>query len=59
MGPAEWRSQTVDDRALMVAYELFNATRDAYRDEWKEERRGKKNVDGINPYEAMKAQMGL
>jgi len=56
--PRCWREQPADDRALMVAFDLFCNTRDAYREEWKEEKRAKKDKP-INPYEAMKQQMGL
>jgi hypothetical protein len=52
----------MDDRAMMMAYDLFNNTRDAYREEWKEarsEKEKKRKEKGINPYEAMKQQMQL
>jgi len=57
LAPGQWRAASLDDRALMMAFELFTQTRDAYRDEWKEDQRKQKDK-GINPYEAMKRQMG-
>lgn len=63
LAPREWREATVDDRALMMAYELFTNTRDAYREEWKEDYRERqksgKAKKGMNPYEAMKRRIGL
>ena len=56
-GP-QWRSLPLDDRAQIMAYELAETTLSAYREEWKEERR-KKKEKGVNPYDLMKAQMGL
>ena len=31
--PREWREEPFDDRALMLAYELFCSTREAYQQE--------------------------
>jgi hypothetical protein len=61
MTPRQWREADVDDRARMMAFELFCQTRDAYRDEWKEDwrKRNEKGGGGVNPYEAMKKQMGM
>jgi hypothetical protein len=56
--PRAWRGASLDDRALMLAYELFEQTRGAYRQEWREKHR-KNEEKGANPYEAMKRQMGL
>ena len=58
--PQEWRRESVDDQALMIAYEMFCATRESYKFEWQEQR-VKRNVKGggENPYQAMKRQMGL
>lgn len=42
----------------MLAYELFNNTRDAYRMEYSETKK-KKQEKGTNPYEAMRRQIGL
>lgn len=56
--PATWRKMSMDDRAQVMAFELVHRTQEAYRQEWKEERR-KKQEKGPNPYEQMKASMGL
>ena len=58
MNLREWRAETVDDRALMMAFEFFTNTREAFRQEWQEQRR-KKDEKGVNPFDAMKRQMGL
>ena len=39
--PREWRAETVDDRALMQAFTLFEATIEARRQEWHEQKREK------------------
>lgn len=59
--PAQWRAQSVDDRALMLALGLFENTREAYREEFMESARSKVKGTGpgINPLQAMKAKMGL
>jgi hypothetical protein len=47
---------------MMMAYDLFNNTRDAYREEWKEASAAKekrRKEKGVNPWEAMKQEMGL
>ncbi len=63
LSPRGWRQEPVDDRAMMMAFELFTNTRDAYREEWKEEQRERaksgKAKKGMNPYEAMKKSMGI
>jgi len=56
--PREWRAESEDDRALMMAFEFFTNTREAYRQEWQEQKRNK-DEKGPNPFEAMKRQMGL
>ena len=56
--PREWREEPFDDRALMLAYELFCSTREAYQQEWQELKR-KKTEKGSNPFDDMKRQMGL
>jgi len=58
MTPREWREEPFDDRALMLAYELFCSTREAYQQEWQELKR-KKAEKGSNPFDDMKRQMGL
>jgi hypothetical protein len=54
----------VDDRALMMAFEMFNGTLESYRQEWKEARRKqdsdrKAGRSGVNPYHNLLAGMGL
>jgi hypothetical protein len=47
--PREWREESVDDRALMLAFVLFEGTLDARRSEWreeKEEREKRRRGDG-------------
>jgi hypothetical protein len=61
--PREWRGMSVDDRALVMAYELFTNTRDNYIMEWKDDARERKEkgkgAKPENPYKAMKRTMGL
>lgn len=62
LSPSQWRRQPVDDRALMMAYEMFQSTRDAYREEWREARQKQKDKPGStsrNPYHDLLATMGL
>ena len=49
---------TLDDRAQVLAYELFTNTREAYRQDWKDQKRKEKDK-WVNPYESMKRQMGI
>ena len=39
--PGEWRAESVDDRALMLAFTLFEATIEARRQEWRDQQREK------------------
>ena len=39
--PREWRGESVDDRALMQAFTLFEAMIEARRQEWREKKREK------------------
>jgi hypothetical protein len=39
LSPSQWRAESVDDRALMLAYVLFEGTLEARRQAWREERR--------------------
>lgn len=58
--PAVWRAQPFDDRALMLAFELFMNTREAYRDEFMEKsRKDREEGRKQNPYQTMKAMMNL
>lgn len=44
--PPEWRALSEDDRAQMLAGEYFDATVEAYRQWWRDERREKKQKGG-------------
>lgn len=59
--PREWRAENVDDRGLMLAFILFEATLDARRDEWREEQeeRRKRGSDENDTFSKMKQRMGL
>ena len=61
LNPQQWRAALVDDRALMMSYEMFCDTREAYRQEWREARRENKDKEkrGVNPYQVLKSGMGL
>jgi hypothetical protein len=68
MTPAEWREADVDDRAMMVAFELFEGTCDSYRDQFSREYHEKKNKDkdsgrgdrsGANEFVSMKRELGI
>jgi hypothetical protein len=60
MSPSQFRTQSADDQALMVALEMFEGTRDAYREQWRQERqdRGPKKQP-LNEFEEMKRRMKL
>ena len=45
--PRAWREQSTDDQALMLAFELFEGTRESYREEFREAYH-KKNPPGGN-----------
>ena len=55
--PVQWRAQSVDDRADMLAFEMFEGVREAYREEWRERKRETKS--GANEFLAMKKRKGL
>ena len=61
--PRQWRAESADDRALMMAFEMFEGQREAYRQEWREERRTKEAQrkanarTGGNDFERLKAMM--
>jgi len=55
--PREWREESFDDRALMLAYELFCTTPEGYQQECQELKRKKAEM-GTNPFDDMKRQMG-
>ena len=39
--PREWRAESVDDRALMQSFTLFEAMIEARRQEWRDKKREK------------------
>jgi hypothetical protein len=39
--PRQWREESIDDRALMLALDMFEGTTEAKRTEFREERRKK------------------
>lgn len=58
--PAQWRQQSVDDRAMMIAFESLEGIVEAYKDEWrekerksKEDRKDRKPASGGNDYELL------
>ena len=68
--PAQWRAQSPDDRARMIAHEMLKGWREAYQGEQikKKAERSAKSPDGkggrgptgrtgFNAYEAQKAAM--
>lgn len=57
--PRQWRAEPLDDKALMMSYEMFCETVEAYRAEWQERKRTDKGAKGVNPYQALLAGMGL
>jgi len=64
LSPAQWREQSADDRAMMIAFEGFEATRESYRQSWQEEQRErsdkkKAGSDGRSEFDQMKARMKL
>ena len=64
MTPAEWREAEVDDRAMMMAFELFEGTCDSYREQFSREYHEKKNGgrtgrSGNNEFSAMKRELGM
>jgi hypothetical protein len=60
--PAQWRAQSMDDRALMMAYDMFTSTCEQYAAEWYTQRsKGKEQpvAGGTNPYKEMCRKMGI
>ncbi|MDE2105485.1 MAG: hypothetical protein KGL39_50120 [Patescibacteria group bacterium] len=63
--PAWWREQDVDDRAMMMAFELFEGTCDSYRDQFSRdyhEKSGKRKAESgsrSNEFSAMKRELGM
>jgi hypothetical protein len=60
LSPSQWRAETVDDRALMLAFVLFEGTIEAYRYEsgklTAESRNGKGKADE-GMFSAMKRRL--
>ena len=42
--PREWRAESVDDRGEMMAFTLFEATIEARRQEWRDQKREKEEA---------------
>lgn len=73
--PKEWRETDLDDRAMMIAFELFESTVESYRHQHAREyfeteprdeprpgaksRSGAGSRSGINEFSQMKAQLGI
>jgi hypothetical protein len=56
--PRQWREQSLDDQAMMMAFELFSDTRDAYRDDFKKRNKDKVQ-DGESEYDKLKRLMSV
>ena len=58
--PTQWRATGMDDRALMMAFEMFSDTRELFRQEWHEKNRGKKGKGrDANAYDKMRKDLGI
>ena len=61
--PAEWRALDVDDRASMMASDLFEGTCTAYAAEYSSDyhdrKAGKGRSSGQNEFSEMKREMGI
>jgi hypothetical protein len=61
--PREWRLCSRDDQALMLAYEMFTNTREAYRMEWMEKKSKGESTrnkpSAAEQFEAMRSGMGM
>jgi len=57
--PRQWREQSVDDQAAMMAFEMFCDTREAYRDDYKKKNRDKNGAGqgGESEYDKLKRLM--
>ena len=52
--PLEWRQQPLDDQARMMAFELFEGTRDGYAAQWHEDHpKGGKGGHAEREFKAM------
>lgn len=54
--PRQWREQSVDDQAAMMAFEMFCDTREAYRDDYKKKNKDK-GGNGESEYDKLKRLM--
>ena len=66
MTPAQWRAADADDRAMMMAFELFEGTCDSYREQFSREyhdrKAGGRNAErgsSRNEFSVMKRELGL
>lgn len=63
--PEGWRAQSADDRAMMIAFEKFEAVRESYRQQWQEQvrERAARKEQGrgarTDEFEAMKQRMRI
>jgi hypothetical protein len=57
--PRQWREQSVDDRALMMALDMALATREAYRLEWREAKKRDSGLSDENDFKRMKKAFGM
>ena len=58
--PREWRAESVDDRALMQAFTLFEAMIEARRQEWRDQKREKeedRRVRDENTFRKLKQRL--
>ena len=56
----EWRAQSPDDRMQMMGLDMFEGTVEAYRAEWREDKRkGRNEGEGANDYDRLKKRMKL
>lgn len=58
--PRQWRSESPDDRALMLAFVLFESTLEARRFSWREEKREREEQrkSDAGTFTAMKRRLG-
>lgn len=56
--PRQWRAQSVDDQALMMSFEMFCDTREAYRDDCRRKNKDKTS-GGENEYDKLKRLMKI
>ena len=66
MSPKEWRETDLDDRAMMMAFELFESTIEGFRtqharDHFEKQAKnsGNESRSSTNEFSQMKAQLGI